>query len=57
MKILKLISGISIGVLILLVSILSYLGAIEVVSMKTLMLIGTILWFVATPFWMKEEEL
>jgi uncharacterized membrane protein len=57
MKILKLISGISIGVLILLVSILSYLGTIEVVSMKTLMLIGTILWFVATPFWMKEEEL
>ena len=57
MKILKLISGLSIGVLILLVSILSYLGTIEVANMKMLMLIGTILWFAATPFWMKEEEL
>lgn len=56
MKILKLISGISIGVLILLVSILAFLGTIEVANMKTLMLIGTLLWFVATPFWMKEEE-
>jgi hypothetical protein len=57
MKILKLISLISIIVLILLVSILSFLGKIEVDSMKMLMLIGTILWFVVTPFWMKEEEL
>jgi hypothetical protein len=56
MKILKLISGVSIGVLILLVSILSFLGTIEVNHMKTIMLIGTILWFVATPFWMKEEK-
>ena len=56
MKILKLISALSIGVLILLVSILSFLGTIEVANMKMLMLIGTILWFAATPFWMKEEE-
>ena len=56
MKILKLISGLSIGVLILLVGILSFLGIIEVAIMKMLMLIGTILWFAATPFWMKEEE-
>jgi uncharacterized membrane protein (Fun14 family) len=57
MKILKLVSALSIGVLILLVSILSFLGTIEVANMKMLMLIGTILWFAATPFWMKEEEL
>lgn len=56
MKILKLISGLSIGVLILLVSILSFLGIIGVTNMKMLMLIGTILWFAATPFWMREEK-
>ncbi|WP_298878733.1 hypothetical protein [uncultured Polaribacter sp.] len=56
MKILKLISGLSIGVLILLMSILSFLGKIDVATVKTLMLIGTILWFFTTPFWMKEEN-
>ena len=56
MKILKLISGLAIGVLILLVGILSFIGTIEEANMKTLMLIGTIMWFAATPFWMKEEE-
>lgn len=56
MKILKLISGLSIGVLILLMSILSFLGKIDVATVKMLMLIGTILWFVSTPFWMKEEN-
>ncbi|WP_248722518.1 hypothetical protein [Seonamhaeicola sp. ML3] len=56
MKILKLVSVVSIGVLILLVSILSFLGSIEVANMKMLMLIGTVVWFVATPFWMKEDE-
>jgi hypothetical protein len=56
MKILKLISGLSLSVLILLTSILSFLGTIEVVNMKMLMLIGTLLWFAATPFWMKEEK-
>ena len=55
MKILKLISGMSIAVLILLVSILSFLGKMEASTVKVLMLVGTILWFVATPFWMKEE--
>ncbi|MEN8764578.1 MAG: hypothetical protein ACN4EF_03160 [Wenyingzhuangia sp.] len=55
MKILKLISGISIGVLILLVSIFSFLGTIETSTMNLLLLIGTILWFAVTPFWMKEE--
>lgn len=56
MKILKLISALSIIVLILLVGILSFLDKIEVSRMKTLMLIGTILWFATTPFWMKEEK-
>ncbi|MGB5417466.1 hypothetical protein [Algibacter sp.] len=56
MKILKLISGLSIGVLILLVGILSFKGIIEEANMKTFMLIGTILWFVTTPFWLKEDE-
>jgi hypothetical protein len=55
MKILKLISILSIGGLILLVSVLSFLGSIESTTVKTLMLIGTVLWFVTTPFWMKEE--
>jgi hypothetical protein len=55
MKILKLISIISIGGLILLVSILSFLGSIETTMVNTLMLVGTIIWFATTPFWMKEE--
>ncbi len=55
MKILKLISGLSIIVLILLVSILSFLGIVEVSNMKMSMLIGTILWFASTPFWLKED--
>jgi hypothetical protein len=55
MKILKLISGLSIGVLILLVSILSFLGKIDAINIKTFMLVGTVVWFVVTPFWMKEE--
>ncbi|WP_299064465.1 hypothetical protein [uncultured Polaribacter sp.] len=55
MKMLKLISGLAIGVLILLVSILSFLGSMEVDNVKISMLIGTILWFVVTPFWLKEE--
>lgn len=55
MKILKLISGASIGVLILLVCILSFLGIVGVANMKILMLIGTIIWFVVTPLWMKEK--
>jgi len=55
MKILKLISALSISVLILLVSILSFLGTIDVSNAKILMLIGTILWFASTPFWLKED--
>lgn len=55
MKVLKLISITSISVLILLASILSFLGKIEVDIMKVLMLIGTLVWFAITPFWMKEK--
>lgn len=55
MKILKLISTLSIGILILLASILLFLGSLEATNVKNLMLIGTIIWFVVTPFWMKEE--
>ena len=56
MKILKLISGLSIVVLILLMSILLFLNKINLATVKMLMLIGTVLWFVSTPFWMKEEK-
>jgi len=56
MKVLKLISSVAIGVLILLVSILSFLGKVEESTVKVLMLIGTIVWFATTPFWMKEDK-
>jgi len=55
MKILKLISVLSITVLIIIVSILSFLGMVDTTNMKMYMLIGTILWFITTPFWLKEE--
>lgn len=55
MKLLKLISILSISVLILLAGILLFLGQIGADIMKILMLIGTLIWFVTTPFWMKEE--
>lgn len=54
-KILKLISTLSIGVLILLVGVLFFFDAIDAIKMKIFMLIGTILWFIVTPLWMKEE--
>lgn len=55
MKILKLISALAVGVLILLASILLFLGTIDASKLKVFMLIGTVLWFIATPFWLKEE--
>lgn len=55
MKILKIVSLLSISVLILLVSILLFLGIMNASTVKILMLIGTIIWFVVTPFWIKEE--
>ncbi len=55
MKILKLISTLSIGILILLASVFLFLGTLEASIVKISMLIGTIIWFVVTPFWMKEE--
>ena len=56
MKILKSISALSISILILLSSILLFLGSMNATTVKVLMLIGTIIWFVVTPFWMKEDE-
>lgn len=56
MKILKLISVLSISVLILLVCILSFIGTIAPEMMKMLMLVGTIIWFVTAPLWMKEDK-
>lgn len=55
MKILKLISALSIGVLILLASLFLFFGTFDETSVKISMLIGTILWFIVTPLWMKEE--
>lgn len=55
MKILKLISTLSIGVLILLASIFLFFGILEATKVNISMLIGTIIWFIVTPFWMKEE--
>jgi len=55
MKILKIVSVLSISVLILLVSIFLFLGIMNISTVKILMLVGTIIWFVVTPFWMKEE--
>ncbi|MHB0753718.1 hypothetical protein [Polaribacter sp. M15] len=55
MKILKLISALSIGVLILLASLFLFLGIFDATKVKISMLIGTIIWFLVTPFWMKEK--
>ncbi|WP_299012487.1 hypothetical protein [uncultured Polaribacter sp.] len=55
MKILKLISAVAIGGLILLASLLLFLGTIDASELKILTLVGTVLWFVVTPFWMKED--
>lgn len=44
------------GLLLVIGPAILYLSdLIEKDSMKTLMLIGTIIWFVLAPFWMKEE--
>lgn len=55
MKALKLISIASISVCILLMSILSFLGLIGVRTMNIIMLVGTVIWFIVTPLWMKEK--
>lgn len=44
------------GLVLVIGSAILYLSdLIEKDSMKSLMLIGTIIWFVLAPFWMKEE--
>lgn len=53
--ILKIISFI--GLLLTVVpSFLVFSGAIELSFHKTLMFIGTLLWFLTAPFWMNKED-
>ncbi|MHA6247381.1 hypothetical protein ACXYMU_05540 [Pontibacter sp. CAU 1760] len=37
-------------------SILVFSGAIELSFHKTLMLVGTLLWFVTAPFWLNKSD-
>lgn len=37
-------------------SFLVFAGVIELSFHKTLMLIGTLLWFLTAPFWMNKEK-
>lgn len=53
--ILKIISAIGL-ILTLGPSVLVFLGLISLETHKILMLIGTVLWFVATPFWMYRKS-
>lgn len=43
--------------LTLLPSILVFNGIMEFGDHKNLMLVGTCLWFISAPFWMKEKSL
>jgi hypothetical protein len=42
--------------LVLLPSILYLASAIDKANMNSLMLVGTIVWFVAVPFWMDRKK-
>ncbi|MBD3374122.1 hypothetical protein GF406_03725 [candidate division KSB1 bacterium] len=37
-------------------SFLVFLGTIDLSTHKTLMLVGTLMWFLTVPFWMGEEK-
>lgn len=54
-SILKIISFIGL-ILTVVPSFLVFSGAIELNDHKTLMLIGTLLWFVTAPFWMNKQK-
>jgi len=41
---------------VVLPSVLFYLGSLEQESMKGIMLIATIVWFIFTPVWMEKEK-
>ncbi|MEM6692736.1 MAG: hypothetical protein AAF664_25130 [Planctomycetota bacterium] len=53
--IVKVVSLITLG-LVLVPSVLQFLGVIELDAVKLAALIGTIGWFVATPIWMGRES-
>ena len=54
-SILKIISFIGLALTVV-PSFLVFSGAIELNFHKTLMLIGTLLWFVTAPFWMNKQK-
>lgn len=53
--ILQIISWVALGLTVL-PSILFFWGSMELDTVKVTMLVATILWFVATPFWMGKKE-
>lgn len=55
LAILKIISYIGL-ILTVVPSFLVFSGAIELSFHKTLMLIGTLLWFFTAPFWMNKQK-
>ncbi|MFD3002996.1 hypothetical protein ACFS7Z_21710 [Pontibacter toksunensis] len=54
-SILKLISYIGLFLTVV-PSLLVFAGVIELSFHKTLMLVGTLLWFLTAPFWMNKEK-
>ena len=55
-SVLKLISVIGLALTII-PSVLVFQGSLELASSKTLMLIGTVCWFLSTPFWLGKKPL
>lgn len=54
-KILLIVSFIGLG-LVICPAILYLAGTLDKPPMKHLMLIGTVLWFVSVPFWMRPDK-
>lgn len=54
-SLIKLVSYIGLG-LTLIPSLLVFAGSISIELSKTLMLIGTIIWFISTPIWMNKTN-
>ncbi len=52
---LKLLSFLGLA-LTLIPSLFVFTGVIELPLYKTLMLVGTVLWFVTAPFWINKEQ-
>lgn len=55
MLLLKILSAIGL-ILTLVPSFLVFAGVIDLECNKTLMLAGTILWFITAPFWMNQKR-